>query len=445
MKRKLRVLHIISGLGQGGAESVLTRLVAHSQEENIVLSFADEGMYGPQIRQAGVELHCLGMRPGRLSVGDFSRLIKKIRELKPDVVQTWMYHADFIAGLAARMAGCKHIAWGIRNSGYQLKQSSRSAYYLARLSGLMSRLIPQKIIVCGEQAAQLHQAWAYDKNRMIVIQNGYDLSRWQDDSLGAEQLRHAWQIKPGEQLLGFVARWNPLKDHTSLLRAYALLKQERLKQGRMAPRLVLVGKGLETSNAPLMALIDELGLKAQDETQLMQALATAQTLDAEHSDLQGDNKPLTSEHSDLQDDNKLVASQASTLQEGRSNHTDIILLGMRSDVPTIMSALDIHVLSSIAEGFPNVVAEAMACGTPCVVTDVGDAALMVGDLGWVAQPSNPEDLAQKIAQALNYLESLSMQEQEQYARRVRQFVLDNFSLSTMVDRYEQTWRDMVEA
>ena len=430
MKRKLRVLHIISGLGQGGAESVLTRLVAHSQEENIVLSFADEGMYGPQIRQAGVELQCLGMRPGRLSVGDFSRLIKKIRELKPDVVQTWMYHADFIAGIAARMAGCKHIAWGIRNSGYQLKQSSRSAYYLARLSGLMSRLIPQKIIVCGEQAAQLHQAWAYDKNRMMVIQNGYDLSRWQDDPLGAEQLRQAWRLKPEERLLGFVARWNPLKDHTSLLRAYALLKQERLNQGRMAPRLVLVGKGLETSNAPLMALIDELGLKAQDETQLRQALLTAQAVDLEHSDVHGDNKPQV--------------SQTSTLQEGKSNHNDIILLGMRSDVPTIMSALDIHVLSSIAEGFPNVVAEAMACGTPCVVTDVGDAALMVGDLGWVAQPSNPEDLAQKMAQALDYLDGLSVEGKSQYALRVRQFVLAHFSLATMVERYEQTWRKMIE-
>ena len=430
MRRQLRIVHIISGLGQGGAESVLTRLVSHSQEENIVLSFADEGMYGAAIRQAGVELHCLGMRSGRFSVGDFRRLLKKIRELKPDVVQTWMYHADFIAGLAARVAGFKHIAWGIRNSGYQLKQSSRSAYYLARLSGLMSRFIPQKIIVCGEQAAKLHQTWAYDKNRMVVIQNGYDLSRWQNDPISAEQLRQAWQLKSGKPLLGFVARWNPLKDHASLLRAYKLLKQERLKQGRMAPRLVLVGKGLEQSNAELMALIQELGLNAHDESQILPALQTAQAVDLGRSDSQGDNASQT--------------SQATAQLPDSASNTDIILLGMRNDVPAIMSALDVHVLSSIAEGFPNVVAEAMACGTPCVVTDVGDAALMVGELGWVAQASNPADLALKMGQALEYLESLTTSEKTQYASEVRQFVLTHFSLATMVARYEQTWNEMVQ-
>ena len=412
MRDKIRVLHIISGLGQGGAESVLTRLVSHSQEQNIVLSFADEGVYGEVIRQTGVELHCLGMQAGRLTPSDFWRLIKKIRELRPDVVQTWMYHADFIAGLAARLAGLKHIAWGIRNSGYQLKQSSRSAYYFARLSGLMSRLIPQKIIACGEQAAYLHQQWQYDKSRMQVIQNGYDLSRWQEDTAAAKILRQTWGVQADTPVFGFVARWNPLKDHASLLRAF-----KALKQNYPDARLVLIGKGLEANNTELMSLLQELGLTAVGEAGMSDASYA--------SDVSGE-------------------FEARAGLEYSKPQPDVLLLGMRQDVPAIMSALNIHVLSSIAEGFPNVVAEAMACGTPCVVTDVGDAALMVGEFGWVAKPSHPSDLAAKMEQALSFIQGLSMSDKARYQQEMRQFVLEHFSLDTMVQRYEQAWRSMLE-
>lgn len=413
MRDKIRVLHIISGLGQGGAESVLTRLASHSQEKNIVLSFADEGVYGESIRQAGIELHCLGMQAGRITPSDFWRLIKKIRELKPDVVQTWMYHADFIAGLAARLAGFKHIAWGIRNSGYQLKQSSRSAYYLARLSGLVSRLIPQKIIACGEQAAYLHQQWHYDKSRMQVIQNGYDLSRWQEDTAAAKALRQTWGVQTNQPVLGFVARWNPLKDHASLLCAF-----KALQQYYPDARLVLIGKGLETSNAQLMKVLQDLGLVAAGGADMPDA-------------------PPTFEMSDNAKVPAMDRYQA-------KRQADVLLLSMRHDVPAIMSALDLHVLSSIAEGFPNVVAEAMACGTPCVVTDVGDAALMVGEFGWVAKPSQPSDLAEKMRQALSYVQGLSDSDKTHYKQEIRQYVLENFSLETMVQRYEQIWREMLE-
>lgn len=401
MNKPIRVLHLISGLGQGGAESVLTRLVTNSTEKNIVLSFTDEGVYGAMIRVAGVELHCLGMNPGRITLGDFRRLVKKIRELQVDVVQTWMYHADLIGGLAARLAACKHIAWGIRNSGYQLKQSSRSAYYIARVSGFLSRLIPQKIIACGEQAARLHGRWGYDLKRMVVIQNGYDLTRWQADRQAAQRLREQWQVGVNDPVFGFVARWNPLKDHQSLLQAFV-----HIKQNHPRARCVLVGKGLDKNNVELMALLKGLGLQAFD---------------------------------DIQENQRSLASE----RNPNATHAEVILLGMRQEVSAIMTALDVHVLSSIAEGFPNVVAEAMACETPCVVTDVGDAALMVGDLGWVAEPSNPADLANKMEQALSYLQSLSAEEKVQYQKRVRHYVVDHFSLNCMIDNYEQTWRSMM--
>ena len=111
--RPLRVLHVITGLGQGGAESVLFRLATHAGEpvEHVVVSLTDEGIYGERLRAAGIEVHALGMPRGRVSLGGFLALRRLIAGKRPDAVQTWMYHADLIGGLAARLAGVRAIAW----------------------------------------------------------------------------------------------------------------------------------------------------------------------------------------------------------------------------------------------------------------------------------------------------------------------------------------------
>ncbi|MGE8636156.1 MAG: glycosyltransferase, partial [Achromobacter piechaudii] len=125
----LHVLHVITGLGQGGAESVLLRLATYPEPgvTHTVVSLTDEGIYGERLRAAGVTVHALGMKRGRVSLGGFLALRRLIANSRADVVQTWMYHADLIGGLAARMAGVRAIAWGIRNSGEHLERSSRSA------------------------------------------------------------------------------------------------------------------------------------------------------------------------------------------------------------------------------------------------------------------------------------------------------------------------------
>ncbi|WP_256330945.1 glycosyltransferase [Pelistega sp. MC2] len=383
----LRVIHLISGLGQGGAETVLSRLVTHSSVENIVVSFSDEGVFGEVLRQAGVAVYTIGMQSGKVGLGDFWKLVKLLKQLRGDVIQTWMYHGDFFGGIAARVAGYKHIAWGIRNSGDSLKNTSKMNYYLARISAFFSRFIPEKIIVCGEKAALIHASWGYQKSKMHVIQNGYDFSKWQINVAAAQALRESWHISEQIPVLGFVARWNPLKDHKGLLIAF-----QEIKKSHPDAVLVLVGKGLDRDNAELMQLLAELSLMVDK---------------------------------------------------------DVLLLGLRADIPEIMSAIDIHVLSSIAEGFPNVVSESMACLSPNVVTDVGDAALIVDQYGWVAQPANPKDLAEKMNQALDLL-AKPHQSKEQaehwlaFAQQGRQRVLESFSLQTMVSHYESIWHAMAK-
>ncbi len=375
--RPLRVLHIITGLGQGGAESVLFRLATYpgADVEHVIVSLTDEGIYGQRLRAAGVAVHALGMKRGRVSLGGFMALRSLIAATRPDAVQTWMYHADLIGGLAARLAGVRAIAWGIRNSGEHLERSSRSARLVLRACALLSGRIPKAIVCAAQKSAQRHADKGYDRERMVVIANGYDLSRYAPNDEARQRVRAQWGLPQDVPAIGCVARWDPLKDHANLLRAIAAL----VRDGRDAGlRCVLIGRGMDTANTELAALIDRLGLRDR-----------------------------------------------------------LVLAGPSDDVPAAMNGLDLHVLSSCAEGFPNVVAEAMACGVYCVVTDVGDAAFIVGDAGVVVPPEQSEALARGIETALCEVASRGRTRAGE-AGRAR--VLENFDLARMVQSYIAVWR-----
>lgn len=371
----LQVMHVISGLLHGGAETVLLRLATApgGTVRHTVVSMRGEGVMGARLRAAGVEVVCLDMQGWAGGLRGLWRLYRLLRERRPDVVQTWMYHADLIGGLAARLAGIRAVAWGVRNSGVSLGESSRSSRIAAWACARVSAWVPGVIVACARKAAEVHRAWGYRADRVLVVPNGYDLDVWHPDAAGAAELRARWGVPEGAPLLGSVARWNPLKDHENLLAALALCVRAHPDL-----RCVLIGLGMSRDNAELIALARHYGL-------------------LDH----------------------------------------LVFLGRRDDVPELMRALDIHVLSSKAEGFPNVVSEAMASGVACVVTDVGDAADIVGEHGWVVPPGDAVALAGAIDQAAR-----AVREPQWPARRdaARASVERRYSLQAMVERYETVWR-----
>ncbi|NYT62744.1 glycosyltransferase [Alcaligenaceae bacterium] len=370
----LHVVHIISGLGHGGAETVLHRLLTAptQQDRHCVISMGGADVFGPRLRAAGIAVYTLEMKTPKGGLTGLWRMYRLLRQLKPDVVQTWMYHADLIGGLAARLAGVKALAWGIRNSGADLHKSSRTARVLSWVCARTSRWLPGVIVSCAENAAQRHQQWGYRADQMLVIPNGYDLSCWQPDPVARAAVRAEWGWDE-HVLVGSVARWNPLKDHANLLAAFA-----QSAAHDAALRCVLIGQGMDASNNELMALIRGHGIADK-----------------------------------------------------------VKLLGRRDDVPRLMQGLDVHVLSSRAEGFPNVVAEAMAAEVPCVVTDVGDAALIVGDAGWVVTPQNSTALSGAMDQVVAQRGTDALL---QRVRQGRERVGRLFSLEAMVDAYRVVWR-----
>jgi len=370
-----KILHIIAGLNDGGAEAVLYRLCNNdTRYTHYVISMMDVGKYGPLLKQAGIEVHYLNMPQGRVSMRGLLRLWSLLRELKPDVVQTWMYHADLIGGVVARLAGVKSVFWGIRHTTLEPGKSKRSTIYVARLCAFLSRWVPDKIVCCANKAVEVHVKLGYSAHKMTVIPNGYDLKKFFVDYDDRKLLRNEWGIDETIPLLGMVGRFDPQKDHKNLINALGTLRQSSFDFC-----FVLIGKNLLETNQELVAWID-----AQD------------------------------------------------LRE------NIILLGQRSDIPQVMNALDAHVLSSsYGEAFPNVLAEAMACGTPCVTTDVGDAALIVGDTGWVVEPKNAEALATALLDSLILLhdEPAWMIRKQQ----ARERIVNNFCLEKMINDYHTVW------
>jgi len=375
--RVMKVLHVITSLQGNGAEGALYRLcVADVATDHTVFSLMDEGVYGPKLTEAGVKVRCAGMPRGRLTLAGLFRLWRTIREVQPDVIQTWMYHADFLGGLAAWMAGNRRVVWGIRNTELDKEKSGRSTVWVAWLCARLSGFIPARIAVCARAAERVHAELGYSVEKMTVIPNGYDLGRFRPEAEARQRVLAELSLPEDRPLLGMIARFDPFKDHGNLLSALALLVARGIRF-----HCLLVGEGLEPGNRALDELLSDKGL-----------------------------------------------------------YDYVSLLGRRDDVPAIMSALDVHVLSSSSEAFPNVVAEAMACGTPCVCTDVGDAANIIGDTGWLAPPSQPEALSTALLAALDELrDSASWGARQQRARaRIERY----FGMEAMVCAYRQLWAEV---
>lgn len=370
----MNVLHVINGLEDGGAEAVLYRLCKHDHSNTYhVVSLSSSGKYGPMLEALGVTVTTLNLSPTRPSPLAFFRLVRLVRHVMPDVVQTWMYHSDLFGGLATRVAGTRSVVWGVHHTTLEPGKSKKTTICVAKLLAILSWCVPAIVVVCAQRAMAVHETVGYDPSKMRVIPNGYDLADFRPGLDPQSELKKSVCSDKLMPLIGTVGRFELQKDHANLLDALALLVERGVQF-----KCVLVGKGLDSSNHEIVEGISKRGL------------------------------------SDY-----------------------VQLLGQRNDIPYVMNALDFHVLSSSAEGFPNVVAEAMACGTPCIVTDVGDAAYIVGDTGWVVPPRDAIALAAAISAAIEEFNDAGKSNERSLRARGR--IEGKFSIERMVVAYRECW------
>jgi glycosyltransferase involved in cell wall biosynthesis len=374
----IRIMHIITGLASGGAEMMLYKLLGAMQRDrfaNSVVSLTDEGVMGERIRALGIPVRALGMKAGIPNPWALLRLVGWIRHDGIQLVQCWMYHADLVGGIAARWAGVP-VLWGIRQSNFDGSASKQSTMRVMRWCARLSNSIPTRIISCSETGRTVHEQQAYASTKMVVIPNGFQTDVFRCDGISREQVRGELGIPVAAPVVGIVGRYDPQKDYHTFIKAAA-----KLQKNIPDVHFIICGKDLTRDNPMLMAWIDEAG----------------------------------------------IADCCS-------------LLGQRNDLHRLYCAMDIVVSSSAyGEGFPNVIGEAMACGVPCVVTDVGDSAVIVGDSGRVVPPRHPDALAQGVLELL----SLPETERRRLGEAARQRIETHYSLPAIAARYEALYEEVL--
>jgi glycosyltransferase involved in cell wall biosynthesis len=360
---------VISGLELGGAEHVLLRVLPRLPKaiRPRVLSMTRVGPVGERLRALGVDVDALGMPRSGASVLRLPALVRWLRADAPDVVQTVLYHADLLGGIAARMAGVRSVAWSIHNSAGRLDALKASTRAVVGVCARLSHRLPDRIMCCSQAAVRNHVALGYDASRFELIPNGFDLTQWRPDRDARARLRAELGLPADAPVIGLFARLDPQKDHAGFFEAAGRLLRERPDA-----RFVLAGEGVTDADPRMRAWMARAGV-----------------------------------------------TEATRL------------LGPRDDVARLLPGLDLSVLTSIGEAFPNAVGEAMACGVPCVVTDVGDAALMVGPTGVVVPPADPGAAARAWCAML----ARSAAERARMGEAARARIAERYELASVAERY----------
>jgi glycosyltransferase involved in cell wall biosynthesis len=373
----IKVLHVTTTFnGAGGSEGNLVRLICNMDKmrfSNAVVAMSRRFLLPERVKQEGIPCTSLGMRPAVSSSVALVRLLRIVRQVRPHILQTWMYHADLVGLLAGKLMGVPVIAWNIRCSLMDTRPRWSTALVRRALIPLSG--IPDVVITNSQSGLQAHQALGYRPRTWIWIPNSIDLDRFRPRAAARAALRAELAVAGDTALIGLVARFNPMKDHANFISAARLLVAEN-----PTVHFVLAGHEMDLSDAKLASLIDSTGAR-----------------DRFH------------------------------------------VLGLRQDIHQVTAGLDVACSSSAyGEGSSNAVAEAMACAVPCVVTDVGDSALIVGDTGKIVPARN----SRALAQALSELLALSPRRRLALGHRARERIRERFSLPSVVDRYQRMYESL---
>ena len=219
-----KVLHVISSLNDGGAEGVLCRLIlADKSNSHSVILLGSGGKYAKILKEKGIEIFELNICSIKTMLFPFINMLKIIRMQSPDIVQTWMYHADLLGGVAARLVGVRNVYWGIRHSNLTKDTVKGRTFIIAKMCAFLSRFIPEKIICCSSNAAIYHKLIGYTSSKFVIIPNGYFTMKFDSSRNHSKRCKEKFLLSNTKPVIGMVARYNPQKDHVNLFEALAKL------------------------------------------------------------------------------------------------------------------------------------------------------------------------------------------------------------------------------
>lgn len=367
------VVHIISSLNVGGAEMMLKKLLLARKQNginDIVICLTSKGKIGDDLSKRNIEVYYLNMRLFTLPIAVFT-LFKLIKNLKPKLLQTWLYHSDFFGGLVSVLYKIP-VVWNIRQTHFSTKFSF--TYLLMKLCARLSFFIPNYIICAANNSKASHIKYGYDEKKMLVIPNGFNIEK---TLLPSNVDVNSCKKDKSDILIGIIGRYHADKDYPTFIKASSFVLN-------LYPnaKFLMVGKNLTSDNIELVKLIKK--------------------------------------YSDI---NKFYL-------HGESDQVDLIF-----------PVLDVFVLSSLNEGFPNVLGEAMMFGIPCVSTDAGDASLIIGNTGRITPIGNSNELGKAICEIL----SLNDDEKKYLSDSAKLRIKNKYSLASTVSKYSDLYDNLAKS
>lgn len=373
-QRSIHVLHVITGLGRGGAEMMLFRLVralsGGSGFRHTVIALKSDNVF--DFAEIGVPVRTLALDKHLRDVLRLWTLRRMVRAERPDLVQGWMYHGNVAAALAVERN--VPVIWGIHQSLHAMDREKFLTKCLIHAGRPLVRRT-RRVVYCSRVSQEQHEAIGYLKSKSMFIPNGFDCDVFAPRISARQSVREELGLPPDALLVGHAARYHEVKNHLGLVAAFARVSKELPDAW-----LLLAGGGVTDQNAELARAVVEAGIRER-----------------------------------------------------------VFLLGERHDMPRFFAALDVNVLVSHSEGFPNVLGEAMACGVPCVTTDVGDASMIVADTGVVVPKGDDAGVAEGILSLLR----LPRGRRAELGARARARIVAEFSISTVAEKYAALYQEAV--
>lgn len=375
----MKILYIISGLPTGGAEMMLYKLLSVINRdifEPVVISLTDYGSLGNNIKKLNIPVYKMEINAGFPNPFKVWRFIKLVRKINPELIQGWMYHGNLAALLAKWVLPNRvFLLWNIRHTPDDLKKEKRLTALVIRLGAKFSSY-PDCIIYNSNVSEQKHELLGYNNKNKSIIPNGFNCEQFKPFDKAKSKLRHSLDLNKDTLLIGLVARYHIMKDHVTFLHSAG-----KLNKTYPEIHFVLVGQGVDKNNHLLIKLIEDLKITK-----------------------------------------------------------NIHLLGKRIDVDEITAGLDIACSSSSwGESFSNAIGEAMASGIPCIVTDVGDSAWIVGETGIVVKPGD----IKVFTDAMITLIKMSSEERLGLGKLARNRIIKYFSLNLVVKKYEDMYQNLL--
>jgi glycosyltransferase involved in cell wall biosynthesis len=370
----MKLLFITTGLNIGGAERAMYAIINNGLDVKYtikVISLRDIGHYGEKFASEGIEICCLNLQNPLNLFSSILKGVNFVRKFEPNIIQGWMYHGNIFSLLLGFFARTKPKVYWGIRQTLYDIRKEKVFTQMIIRLGAKLSIFTDGIIYNSKKSQNQHEFIGFSNKNSIYIPNGFDLSIWKPDSGKRKALRRELEIPDNNFVIGYIGRFHVMKNIEFLFEAMESVINENTNV-----TFLVVGKDTDRKNLKLKPLYDRLPPQ------------------------------------------------------------QVVSLGLRDDIPAVIQCIDLLCLTSVwGEGFPNVIGEAMATGTPCVATDIGDSALVIRNTGWIIPPNDGELLANCIKVALSE-SSLAYNSRSIASQNI---IEKNYKISQIVDNYNNVY------